>query len=429
MLVVSLTGLAAVLLRDDSTAEACAVVPSTGEAAPQLVDRDQLLPAGSEGDRRREVVDAVEGLGGPVGTVLTGRFFERSSQLPSVVPYADRLALVTTPAPGRAVVQAVDPQTAGTDWRVDLAGDPAWTTFTGGPVGEDLVLAFSGPEPTLLTLAADSAPLHCGPLARAGAAAGRPVQVRTDQAGRDVVVAGVAGRGEGARRVVRLVDPVTGEVRWSRSSRGPLASVTVAGDLVLLARADSSTVATDGLPRPGSGSPSGPWLEALSREDGSPAWSLPGAQVLLTAGRDGTSYLLDGRSRLSAVGADGTTRWTTTVPRGLTSASVWGDRLVLRGPDPRGGTLLRAYATGTGAPAWTVRGRQAPPVGDAPRSGLGAPLVEDGTAWVPAPNGLLEVDVATGRVTRHDSTARVDQLLRVGPDVVVVSATALLATS
>ena len=55
-------------------------------------------------------------------------------------------------------------------------------------------------------------------------------------------------------------------------------------------------------------------------------------------------------------------------------------------------------------------------------------LVEDGVAWVPAPNGLLEVDVATGRVTRHDSESRVDQLLRVGDSTVVVSGTALLVT-
>jgi hypothetical protein len=94
--------------------------------------------------------------------------------------------------------------------------------------------------------------------------------------------------------------------------------------------------------------------------------------------------------------------------------------------------VLRALDTSTGKPAWTVRGRQAPPVGDDPRPGLGTPLVEDGTAWVPAPDGLLEIDVATGRATRHDSTARVDELLRLGDPadgrVAVVSGTALLVT-
>jgi hypothetical protein len=45
---------------------------------------------------------------------------------------------------------------------------------------------------------------------------------------------------------------------------------------------------------------------------------------------------------------------------------------------------------------------------------------------------VVEVDTATGRATRHDSDAPVDQLLRVGDPaegrVVVVSGTALLVT-
>jgi hypothetical protein len=423
VLVVLLTALSAVLLRDDSPPFDCAVSPTTGSSSPELVDREQLLPAGSEGATRRAVVDAVEGLGGPVGQVVTGRFWERADQRPSVLAYAGRLALVSTPTAGRAAVERVDQETAGTDWRVDLAGDPAWTTFTGGPVGDDLVLAFSGPRPALLTLADDSAPLACRALPVRGSGSGSgtsPVEVRTDQAGRDVVVASVAG----SRTTVRLVDPASGDVRWTRSVRGPVASVTVSGDLVLLARSDSASVATEGLPTTRSSAS----VVALSRDDGSPRWRLGGTQVQLSAGPDGSSYLLDG-GRLSRIGADGRTTWTRGVPRGLTSAWLWDDRLVLRGPDPAGGTQLRALDTATGEPAWTIRGRQAPPVGDDPRSGLGAPLVEDGTAWVPAPNGLLEVDVASGRVTRHDSTARVDQLLRVGPDVVVVSGLALLVTA
>ncbi len=168
--------------------------------------------------------------------------------------------------------------------------------------------------------------------------------------------------------------------------------------------------------------------------DGSTAWSSDGApRVLLTAGPDGSAYLLRvgrGRARLVALRPDGTTRWSRPAPRGATSAWLWDDRLVLRGPDPAGGAALHAVDTATGEHAWTVRSRQAaPPVGDARRSGFGAPLVEDGTAWVPAPDGLLEIDVVGGRATRHDSTAPVDRLLRVGDDVVVVSGTALLVTS
>jgi hypothetical protein len=429
VLAVLLTGLAAVLLREDPSTGDCAVQVSAGEVRDQLVPRDDLLPAGSEGDARREVVEAVEGLGGPVGQVATGRFFERLTERPSVLAYDDRLALVTAPTPGGAAVEVVDPDTAETDWRVELAGDPAWTRFTGGPVGSDLVLAFTGPAPTLLTLADDSAPVGCRALARPD---GFPVEVRTDQAAEDVVVATVTGSQE---REVRLLDPVGGDGAWTHEGQGRLASVTVAGDLVLLARADTATTATEGLPRPAGG----PWLEALSSEDGSARWELAGgpttAWVLLTAGPDATSYLLrvgGGPTRLVAVDDRGEERWARRVPRGFTSASLWEDRLVLRGPDPSGGPMLRAFDTATGAPTWSVRADQAPSVGDGPRPGFGTALVEDGTAWLPAPNGLLEVDVASGRATRHDSTARVDELLRVGDPlrggVAVLSGAALLFT-
>ena len=423
MLVILLTALAAVLLRDDSEPAPCSVTPSSGEARPQLLRREELLPAGTVGTTRHRVVDAIEGLGGPVGQVVTGRFFEKLTERPSVVAYGDRLVLVTAPAAGRATVDVVDADAARTDWRVDLTGDPAWTTFTGGPVGDDLVLAFSGPEPALLTLGDDSAPLTCRDLPRTGPT----TQVRTDQARADVVV---ASAGPDGRRVVRLVDPTSGTARWTRRGTGAIASVAATGDLVLLARADSASAATRGLPTPGPG----PWLEALARSDGAPAWQVDEPGLLLTTGPDGTSYLLGvrGRARVIALDAQGRPRWTAAVPTGFRSAWLWGDRLVLRGPDPAGGTMLRAFDTTTGSPAWTVRSVQAPPVGDAPRTGLGTPLVEDGTAWVPAPNGLLEIDAATGRVTRHDSTARVDELLRLGDPaegrVAVVSGTALLVT-
>jgi hypothetical protein len=432
VLVFLLTGLSAVLLREDQPAGDCAVQVSAGAAAAQLVARDAHLPEGSEGARRRAVVDAVEGIGGPVGSVATGRFFERRDRTPTVLAYDDRLALVSTPAVGRATVNVVDPDTAATDWRVDLSSSPLWTTFTGGPVGEDLVLAFSGHDPTLLTLDADSAPLGCLTLRTGRRAHEGSTDVRTDQAAADVVVATV-GRAPAHPRVVTRLQPSTGRDRWSVDGSGPLASVTVAGGLVLLARSDSATVATEGLPGPGASR--GPWVEALHLEDGLPAWELDDASVLLTAGPDATSYLLQtggGRPRLVAVDAEGRRRWSHPAPLAFRSAWLWRDRLVLRGPDPGGGPMLRAYDTATGDPAWQLRGRQVPPVGETPRNGFGTPLVEDGTAWLPAPNGVVEVDTATGRATRHDSDAPVDQLLRVGDPadgrVVVVSGTALLVT-
>ena len=418
MLVVVGTAASAVLLRDDSPGFRCAVSVTAGEARPELVARDQLLPAGSVGAERRRTVEAIEGIGGPVGSVVTGRFYPRLVDRPSVLAYGERLALVTAPGPDRASVEAVDPDTTGTDWRVDLTG--TWTTFTGGPVGEDLVLAFSGATPRLVTLAEQSFPLHCARLAARGAT------VRTDQAGADVVVAAVSS-GPTTDRVVRRLDPVTGRTRWSADGVGPLASVTVAGDLVLLARADSTTLATEGFPRP-----SGPWVQALRLSDGSPAWQSRDALALLAAGGDGSSYLLGRGGRLVSLDDTGRERWSRRVPEGFRAAWLWGDRLVLRGPDPRGGPMLRAFDATSGEPVWEVRARQAPGVGDAPRTGFGPPLVEDGTAWVPAPNGVLEVDVQTGHATRHDSIAPVDQLLRVGDRdqqrVVVLSGPAVLVT-
>lgn len=443
VLVVVSTALASVLLREDDGTTVCAVAAVAAQPDPQLLPRDELLPAGTVGEERQVTVDAVEGIGGPVGDVVGGRFFDADGEQPIPLAYADRLALV---APGADAdtgdeqssasldVVDLDSDRLDTAWRAELTGTPPWTTFTGGAVGDLLSLAFSGARPTLLTLYDDGGVATCADVPGAATS-----QVRTDQAGSDVVLATQDPDASAATVVtVSRVDPATGRVRWEREllPGRPVAAVEVVGEQVLLAGADAQTVGTDGLPRRGVGQP---WLTALDLADGTDAWALDGrgarerdAVVMLDTDADGAIVLRVGTGprqvRLVALDGEGEQRWARRVRPGTTYAELWGDRVVTRAADPAGGQVLRAYDAADGAPAWVVRSRQTPPVGEDPRPGFGAPLVEDGTAWVPAPNGVAEVDLASGRLTRRDSTARVDALLRVGDHLVVASGAALLVT-
>jgi hypothetical protein len=90
--------------------------------------------------------------------------------------------------------------------------------------------------------------------------------------------------------------------------------------------------------------------------------------------------------------------------------------------------MLRAFDVRDGSRRWTVRSRQAPPVGDDPRSGFGSPATDGEAHWVPSPNGLLRIDRRTDAVRRVDSRVPIDELVRIGDRVLVRSGPAVLVT-
>jgi hypothetical protein len=421
--------------RSDDSTSSCPLRVEALEPRAQLVDRDSLLPSGTVGEQRREAVEGVSGLG-PLGEVVAGRFYERQVDAPALVPYGDRLALVAAledePASVTVVDPAADPADA-TRWstRVSPGEGARWTSLTGGAVGDEWVSVFSGPDPVLLTLAPEGGRRTCLPLPLDGA--GADVVAVTDQAAADVVVLASA---VGSGWWLGTVDPVSGEVASSRRVEGPDSwqDVAVAGDLVVGSRWRPSTVGTSGAPRPGDAQ--APWIAAWGL-DGEDRWTYPAADVrpfpavLLDQGDDGTSYVVSfdrGGPWLDAVGPDGERRWRSPLRGGEWSGSLWGDVVVVRGPAPAGGPMLRTFDVRDGSERWAVTGRQAPAVGDDPRSGFGSALTEPDAWWVPAPNGLLRIDRRTDAVRRVDSRARIDEMVRIGDHVVVRSGPGVLVT-
>jgi hypothetical protein len=411
----------------------CPLTVTEREPAAQFVERESLLPSGTVGERRQVVVEALEGLG-PVGTVEAGRFFESQAGVPALVAYGERLTLVAAPEGRPARVTVVDPAEPGapTDWSSDVApGEDWWTTFTGGAVGPDWVSVFSGKAPALLSLDGEGAQNVCLPVPLSGA--GTDVTAVTAQAGEEVVVLASAATG-GAW--FGVVDPSSGEVVSERRDQGAATwqKVEVAGDLVVGSRWLPSTIGTSGAPRPGDAQ--APWVAAWGL-DGAQRWTYPAEDartfpaVLLDLAEDGTSYVGSfdrGGPWLDAVTPTGERAWRQPIQPGEWSGSLWDDVVVVRGPDPGGGPMLRAYDARDGSERFVVRARQAPRIGDDPRSGFGEPLTDEQAWWVPGPNGLLRIDRRTDAVRRVDSEARVDQLLRVGERVVVRSGPAVLVT-
>ncbi len=421
--------------RTDEAGAECPLVADRLEPTAQFVDREALLPEGTVGNERRDVVEGISGLG-PLGEVVAGRFYEEQVEAPALVPYGDRVGMVAAPAEGPASLTVVDLATDGvppTDWAVELSpeGDTSWTGFTGGAVGDDWVSVFSGGRPALLTLEPSGAVGTCLELPVDGG--GADVVAVTDQAGADVVVLASAAT---AGWWLGVVDPVDGSVIAEGRDDGPdtWQEVKVAGDLVVGSRWSTSTIGTSGAPR---GSDAlRPWIAAWDLE-GEPLWTYPAEAdrafpaVLLDQGDDGTSYVVsfdrDGRW-LDAVDASGSRRWRAPLAPGEWSGSLWDDVVVVRGPDPDGGPMLRAYDVQDGRERWVVRARQAPRLGDDPRRDFGEPLTDDGAWWVPSPNGLLRIDQRSDQVRRVDSRVRVDELVQVGDRVLVRSGPAVLVT-
>jgi hypothetical protein len=414
----------------------CLVEAQPREATAQFVSRESLLPIGSEGDRRRAVVTTLEGAG-PIGDVSAGRFYENRAEVPSLVPYGDRLSLVTALQGRPATIATIDlgEEVPSTDWSVGLVSDEPWSGFTGGAVGADWVAVFSGTQAATVTLAPDGERVSCVALPVEGG--GTDVVAVTDQAGGEVVV--LASGGTGDSWLGRL-DPRSGEVLSSRRDPGADAGqrqwedVKVAADLVVGSRWRPGTLGSSGLPRPDDAQ--APWIVAWDL-DGSTRWQYPDASqrpfpaVLLDLAPDGTAYVVSfdrGGPWLDAVDDDGQRAWRRPLRAGEWSGSLWDDVVVLRSPDPAGGPMLRALDARDGRQRWVARARQAPAVGEAPRSGYGEPLTTDEVWWVPAPNGLLRIDRRSGDVERLDLEARVDEMVRVGDALVVRSGEAVLVT-
>ena len=393
------------------------VLDAVGADQPALVPAADLVPAGTVGDERRPVVEAVSGI---LGEVVSGRFYE--SGVPALVPLGDHLGL----AAGTSV-RAVTLPDGEHRWGWEYDGEAA----RGGMVGESFVLLVGGDEPAVVSIDAGDGDLTgCVEAPHRGTGT-----LLTDQAGEDVVVAaGAPGDGVTLSRVA----PAADEVRWERAV-GELPAtggVTVAGAAVLVSQVagDPVRLAEAALGPPGAQ----PAVAAYSLDDGAPTWTFPSEGAATVAGHEpasGTTYTVTMRrgagkdprdvvAGVAALDGEGRTRWQRHLGEGFWSGSLWGDVFVAQGPGPGGATLIRGYVDGRRV--WTLDSRAFPGLGLQPRPAFGAAVEVAGRYLLPAPNGVVAVDPRTGRATRLDSTEPIEQLLPVGEHVVVRTRTALL---
>ena len=410
---------------------------------PVFVGRAALVPAGSVGAEREPLVRAVDALPAPFGEVVSGRFYGDQDRVPQLVGDGDAVVLAEPPARpgGPTTLREVEPPEGEVRWARTLVGGAA----SGGPVGDRFVTAVGGADPTLLTVDASSGELlgcHDVPVARGTG----PATVRTDQAGSDVVL--VASR-DGAASTLSVVDPEDGTVRLRTTLPAPdeVGSVSVVGGQAVVSRVGHDPVrlaelaTRGGIPRP--------MVTAYSLDDGKPTWTYPrrsdpdtappgtappatAAAVMDTDPRTGATYVLavDGAggspvSRLVALDVEGRTTWTSTLGRGFWDASTSGDLLLVQGPDPAGGAVLRALHRDDGSSAWTLHTRDYP--GPRPALQRFGPATEVGGRLImTTPAGLVLVDPATGRASAVRTSLRVDQVLPVGDQVLLRSGEALL---
>ena len=397
-----------------------------------FVGRAALVPAGSVGAERQPVVRAADALPAPFGQVVSGRFYGHQDRVPQLVADGDAVVLAEPPATpgGPTTLREAEPPEGEVRWARTLGGGAA----SGGPVGDRFVTAVGGADPTLLTVDASSGDLlgcHDVPVAGGSGAA----IVRTDQAGSDVVL--LASRPGGAP-TLSVVDPENGTVRLRATLPPPdeVGSVAAVGGHAVVSRVGHDPVRLAELARRG-GIPR-PMVTAYSLEDGTKTWTYPrdpaprtATAVMDSDPRTGETYVLavTGRggpsSTLVALDADGRATWTKPLGRGFWDATTSGDLLLVQGPDPAGGAVLRALRRDDGSPAWTLHTSDFP----GPRQALQrfGPAAEVGGRLVmTTPGGLVLVDPATGRVAAVRTSLRVDQVLPVGDHVLLRSGEALL---
>lgn len=417
---------------------ACGGVDVTHETGGlrELVDRDELTPRGSVGRERRPVVSAFEDLGPPVGPVVAGRFLRPGQPAPALLPISDRLGLVSGPE-----LTALDLPSGDVAWSVRLSAP----LVSGGPVGDHVALLVGGPSPAVVSVSADDGrPASCAEVPAAGPPGTPPTTLATDQVGPDVVVA--AGPPGGPVTLSRLValpaaerDRAGAWAAWERelAEVPEVADVRVVDDAVVVSRvADpvqlGEIASAGGITRP--------LVTAYGAADGEPVWQLPvgaGDRAAAVVGDDpgtGTVLVLEvapaaegragaTRSWLVAIDTEGRERWRRPLGPGLVNATQWGDLVVVQRPAPGGGARARAY-TPEGRRAWSLATADLPP--GRMRAGFGPATAVGDELLVPAPDGLVVVDPATGAARPLGLDAQVDELVVVGRHLVARSGSAVL---
>ena len=402
--------------------------PELDSAESALVTADRLAPAGTVGRQRRPVLRAIDGLGGPFGDVQSGRFYEQD-QMPSPLGVGSDLGLATS----RSVQVVTIP-----DGRVRWTREYDAPQAAGGPVGDEFVLLTGGGHPALVSFAADDgSELSC--LAAPSAPTPRNAQgsptLLTDQAGTDVVT--LVGPPNGPVTLAR-VDP-GGDVRWQRRlDLDDAGSVTVADGLVVVSRLGHDPVRRA---QEAADASSHTALAAYSLADGSEAWTYrpdrgTSASLADWDADSATLLVMESTARpdtpaertvasLVGLGTNGRTQWRRNVGTGYWDASLWGSAVVAQGADPHGGPQLRAFDA-EGAPTWRLRSDQVLPRGPHPRTNFGEAAHIGARFVVPSPNGLLDVDPASGRFDALDSDVAIQEVLPVDDHAVIRTADALL---
>ena len=404
---------------------------------PELVAADELAPEGTVGEEREPVIEAVEGLGGPFGDVVAGRFYPAGTEGPVLVPFADDVVLAS-PGPEGGSFEAVDLPEGSVRWGRAYDGGAA----RGGLVGEDFVVLVGGTDPAVVALDSDDGDVVGCVAAPVSGATGDVTTLLTDQAGADVVV--LAGPPAASVTLSRIT-PADGEVRWETQLDGlaEAGSVTVSGDAVVVSRIAQDPVRLADMAA--AGGIGAPMVTAYSLEDGSDTWSFPagddaarvaalvvgsdpttGNLLLLTAEGVPSGSSMATTARLVALDAVGQELWTVRLGEGYWNASLWGDTVVAQGAGLRGGARLRAFAVADGAQLWSLNSLGLPSLGDQPRTNFGSAVAVGERHLVPAPNGLVSVDAATGEVERLDSTVPIEQVFAAGDHLLVRTRKALL---
>ena len=407
--------------------------------AGELVPAAELAPEGSVGEERQPAIDAVEGLGAPFGEVVAGRFYPEGTAPPVLVPFGDDVVLATAAAETGDFL-AVDVPEGSVRWGRGYDGGPA----RGGLVGDAFVVLVGGATPSVVALdAGDGDRLGCveAPVAGEDGDAGEVTTLLTDQAGTDVVV--LAGPPAAPVTLSRIA-PLDATPAWQEELAGQVeaGSLTVFGDTAVVGRIGSDPVRLADMAA--AGGIGAPMVRAYSLADGTESWTYPGVadygdtSALVVGGEAGGDTLVvqtasPGRTgsskatvaRLVALDPDGEEMWGTRLGPGFWSASLWGDLVVAQGAGRSGGAQLRAFSLADGRFQWAIQSTTLPSLGDQPRANFGSGTAVGDDYVVPAPNGLLVVDPATGESERLDSEVAVEAVSTAGDHLLVRTATAL----